>query len=694
MSMQFFARVRHALSVRAAGIALIALALSACGGGGGSSGDPLVGGGDGGGTTAGVAELSIALDKDVLPNDGTAVVTATVTALDKNRVAVKNVAVSFAADAKGVVKPAGTTTDDKGEIKAVVEIGGDKTNRTITLTAAAGSVTMTKTIAVVDPVVVVPKANTLTMVLDKISVGNSGSETVTATVTAVGVGGNVVAGIPVTFSVDNSATIAPAGTLTNASGEVSAAVKIGADKANRLITVTAKSDVLEYSASFQVGGAKLSGTALPLQPVPGSAGNKVEYRLFDVNQAPMPGVAISVSAPGLVGASGKTNANGIYEYTYTAPMTPGPIDITARAGGAESVQTVTVPSGTSTVPPVTVVVTSASVAASPDVVPVNEAGSATSNRAEIRALFFGTGNAPVQNVRVRFDLDGDLNSVGGSLSSGTSIVYSDSVGAAITSYISGTRSSPTNGLTIRACWGLTDFAVNECPNVARTTLTVVSSPIAITIGTNEVIEISTGGNTNGLNYIKRFVLQVVDAAGNPKADVQITPSIDLLGYLKGRYTWDAATSTWLVGVDRLDTGVHVRAGANQHVPYCQNEDGKGNPLARNGAIDVGEDINSNLQLDPRKSDVSIAMINGGKTDSNGNAVLKIEYAKSVASWVTFRIQASALGVLSPPAVYEGILPFLGSEVKQEEVAPAFVFSPYGVRGTLNDVNGASCLDRR
>ncbi|MDC6166059.1 hypothetical protein [Paucibacter sp. XJ19-41] len=685
-SMQLMTHTPTAWLWRVAMSSVVALALSACGGGGGNSGDPVLGGGDPG-TVVKVADLVVSLDKESVPSTGAEVVAVTVMAVDANRAGLANVPVSFAIDSGGTVSPAGTVTSAEGKILATAEIGNDPSKRTITITASASGINKTASFAVVDPVITVPKADKLTMVLDKPSVGNSGSDAVTATVTAVGAGGNVVVGIPVSFSVDTG-TVAPNGTQTDARGEVTAAVKIGADKSNRLITVTATSGSLEFSASFLVNGAKLSATALPALPAPGQVGSKVEFRLSDVNQSAMPGVAVNISAPGLPSATGSTNANGVYVYEYTAPTTPGPIDITALAGGAKIVQTVTVPSGTSTVPPVTVAVTSASLSASPDVVPVNEASAPTANRAEIRALFFGAGNVPVKNIRVRFDRDGDANAVPGSLNSGTSLVYSDAVGAAVTSYVPGVRPSPTNGVTIRACWDYNDFAEGLCPNAVRATLTVVSDPISITIGTNELILTST----NTLNYIKQFVLQVVDAAGNPKADVQITPSIDLLGYYKGRYMWDAASSTWLVGVDRLDTGAHVTADSRNglYVPYCQNEDGQGNPKARNGVIDAGEDINSNAQLDPRKSDVSISMVNGGKTDANGNAVLKIEYAKSVASWVAFRIQASALGVLSPPAIYDGVLPFVGSAVKSADIAPAFVFSPYGVRGYMNDNNGLTC----
>ena len=64
---------------------------------------------------------------------------------------------------------------------------------------------------------------------------------------------------------------------------------------------------------------------------------------------------------------------------------------------------------------------------------------------------------------MRFDLNGDANSIGGTLAAGSNIVYSDAQGVAITNYSPGERSSPTNGLTVRACWDYADFSQGSCP---------------------------------------------------------------------------------------------------------------------------------------------------------------------------------------------------------------------------------------
>ena len=133
---------------------------------------------------------------------------------------------------------------------------------------------------------------------------------------------------------------------------------------------------------------------MPAVIAPGSTGNKVDFRLVDVNSNPMSGQTIVVNGVNGVDVTGTTDNNGSYSYSYTAPATGGSLDIRATAGGVSKTQTVLVQSGTGKIPPADVAVQSASLAASPSVVPVNTGS--TSNRSELRALFLGDGNAPVE----------------------------------------------------------------------------------------------------------------------------------------------------------------------------------------------------------------------------------------------------------------------------------------------------------
>jgi hypothetical protein len=511
-------------------------------------------------------------------------------------------------------------------------------------------------------------ASNLTLQLSASSIDNSGAATVTATATATTSAGQAVTGIPVTFSVDNGATFTQASASTGATGQTVAIVSIGADPSNRVITVKATSGGLSASAPFAVTGAVLTGTPVPAIVIPGSSGNKVDFRLVNANGAAMVGQAITVTAVPLGTTTGTTGTNGDYSYVYTAPATSGPLDITATAGGVTDIQTVLVQSSSSSVPPAVGTIISASVSANPSVVSTNT--STTSNRTEIRALFVGANNAPIQNVRVVFDLNGDPNSIGGTFSTGNNVVYSDANGIATTAYIPGSRSSPTNGVTIRACYDNIDFTT--CTRFTTTTVTVVSDPLSVTIGSNNQILI---GPTN-LTYIRQYVILVVDASGRAKGNVDIVPSIDLDDFFKGQYV---RGTTWFQGF-QLPGVVPPQLVAAPGFG-CLNED-----LNRNGILESGEDLNHSGSIEPRKSDATITILGTGKTDNNGSAVVQVEYPQNVGSWLHVRILISATGVSGTEgrATWPELLP-VPLDAIQAAAAPPFILSPYGIDITASEV---------
>jgi hypothetical protein len=504
-----------------------------------------------------------------------------------------------------------------------------------------------------------PRASDLSIALSAGSLSNDGSSTITATVTAVDSNRNALAEIPVTISVNSSAVATVSGPETDEDGVVTAQVGIGADSANRSVTVTAVSGSLSRSATFQVVGANLTATPLPAVIAPGAKG-QVDFRLVDVNSNPMSGQSIVINGVNAVEVSGTTDSNGNYSYAYTAPTSGGSLDIRATAGGVAVTETVLVQSGTGTIPPAAIAVRSPSLAASPSVVPVNTGS--TSNRSELRALFLGDGNAPVQNVRVRFDLAGDANNIGGSLTSGTNVVYSDANGVATTAYVPGSRFSPTDGLTVRACWSANDFPAGTCPNAVTVTLTVISEALSVSISTNALIEIGP----TGLDYIKKYLVQVNDSSGNAKGGVQISPSIDLIRYSKGE---------WVLNGD--DEWVQVVRAS------CGNED-----LNRNGVLEVYangavEDANSTGRLEPRKADVNISFVGSSTTNSDGQVVLKITYGQSLASWLEFNILVAASGVAGTEGrtSFQGVLPVLADAISDADVEPAFRLAPYGTEAS-------------
>ena len=513
-----------------------------------------------------------------------------------------------------------------------------------------------------------PTAADITLQLDKTTVNNAGSDTVAVTLTAVDSSRNVLSGIPVRISVDNEAIAAVGGSATDAKGQVKATVSIGANRANRLITVTAVSGSLQRTAAFQVTGARLTATALPAVVAPNSPNNKIQYRLVDVNDSPMVGLSVIVTANGLADVTGTTDGNGSFDYIYTAPATTGPLAFTAKAGGANAPATsVLIQAGPGAKPDAVGPILSASVRANPSVVSVNT--DTTDNRAELRALFLRVSNAPVENVRVRFELP-DPNSIGGSITTASTTVYSDVNGVAVSAYRPASRSSPTNGVVVDVCYDVTDFAVGACPNRTSTTLTVISEPLAVSIGTDNTIQ----DGPSGLTYIKRFVVLVVDSSGQAKADVQLTPSVDLNSYIKGYFDGPGG---WNRASPSASNPVPVPGSIGFTGSTCANED-----LNRNGVLEAGEDINNNNQLDPRKSDVAITFIGTSRTNASGTAVLQIEYPKSVATWINYTILVSASGVSGTEGrtTYTGQLPAAAAEFTST-TPPSFVVGPYGLGRT-------------
>jgi hypothetical protein len=225
-------------------------------------------------------------------------------------------------------------------------------------------------------------------------------------------------------------------------------------------------------------------------------------------------------------------------------------------------------------------------------------------------------------------------------------VYSDAAGVAIADYIPGTRSSPTNGVVIRACYGNTDADVElgACTNFKDATLTVASQPLSITMGDNNLL---TKG-ANGLTYIKLFDIAVADSAGNAVANAQISASVDLKRYGKGTFS--------------------VRQ------PLCLNED-----INRNGFVDVDDkdlvDDDGNDVLTPRKADVILSFVGANTTGSNGRATVQVEYPQNVASWLEYGVKVTTL-VAGSEGTVEKI--YRTEFVSGDEINGSFLTPPYGV----------------
>jgi hypothetical protein len=525
------------------------------------------------------------------------------------------------------------------------------------------------------PVTVV---NDIFLEVDKAAVLNSGSEEVQVKVIALDKNRNAVAKVPISLAANGDAILVVSSPETDDRGAITAKLTIGSNRSNRTIGVEATANGIVRSTSVQVTGAKLSATLDPALVVPGQSG-KIIYRLVDNVGSPMVGFPISVSAPEVTPvsqATGITDSKGEFTFSFTAPaVAPASANVTfnVSAGGA----TIEPPTKLSvqqaaTVGTISGLVRSISVSATPTVVSVNTFGS-TSNRTEIRALLVGDDNRPIRNARVWFDLSDDRNNIGGSFTVASSlpgstatVAYSNDQGIVTTAYVPSTRASPTDGVTIRACYSATDVALpapaGACTGSATTKITVISEALGVSIGTGGVIEIPA----DNLTYQRRYIVTVVDGAGAAKAGVPVTAVMDLPKFYTGE--WVVLNNGWT----KIVRGV------------CQNEDRN-----RNGVLEFGStteppennQVFSNDRLDPGKSDVVMQLIHP-RTRADGSAEVLVTYARSFATWIHYQFTVTASGVSGSEfrsSYQEDPAPAPATAFASITVEPPFRLSPYSTQ---------------
>lgn len=528
-------------------------------------------------------------------------------------------------------------------------------------------------------------ASSLLMTLSQASIQNGTVTPVTATVTAVNSRGQTLSNVPVTFEV-SGALFSTTGAVTGTDGKLAASVDVSNKKDNRVVTIKATSGSVSITKNLVVSGVKVSATPNPAIILPGNNGS-IEFTVQDSNSAPIEDLAVKVNSPfGASAASAETDSNGKYTYSYSVPSNYGGSEFiaTISVGGVTYNQTVVVQQGGGgvTIPAATTVSTR-SVEINPSVVGTNTGGS-TAQSATVRFKAFGPTSLPVRNVRVSFDLAGDPSAIGGTLTSGSGVVYTDSNGIATTTYIPGPTATSTTGLTIRACYSSTDFTPSSTGNAASGSAACPASATGQIVINNEALNVTIGPDDNitetadGLRYLVKYVVQVVNASGQAKENVTITPTLDIIGFEKGRFEYDSVDSKWVQLV--TSTGTYQDLDTPS-ITYdgCRNED-----LNRNGINDVGEDLDADGVLEPRKSDVAISFVDSGvnKTDATGAVALQITYLKNVALWGRVKIYVKgAVSGTEGVGTFTTILP-APTTVINREATPAFATNPYG--------NSASC----
>jgi hypothetical protein len=529
-------------------------------------------------------------------------------------------------------------------------------------------------------------ATVAAVTLDAVTtVENGGLGIVDITVTAIDSNRQVMAAVPVTFDgLDSTVTnLTPGAQVTNASGVYKTTFQVLGSKANRTLLITAKAGNVSTVRAIQIVGSVISGSSsnpelavgrletynFTLKDSVGKALTNVPYEILDNTGA--------VVASGSTGATG-----GDFSYSFNAPNLPGQTVVyTARASGVS--KTLGFPIQATQAEPAAVSLTglSLNLQVNPISVPINRDGS-ESNQASVLATVKDNNGNPVRNARVLFKLAGPTVKEGrfttGSVA-GTAVSYTGTDGKAETSYIPGSTPTSTQALSVLACFGDTVAAAQACSPATTLSkdITVTGDPVSVFLGSDGLV-----GNDGAQNYVRNYVVQVVDSSGKAMSNVRVAADLNTVDYRKGSYS--RVGSKWLT-----DYSDGVGLPVTSHYLICPKED-----LDDDDQLDAVEDLNHSGRLEPRRAAVALSYTDNGNaagtqfTNANGLVFLRLSYPKNVATWINVELTATAIvnnseGRDSTREVLRALIDDINAEG-----SPAFVLSPFGTV-TTNQPWGAA-----
>ncbi len=623
-------------------------------------------------TTASVSSITLLASSPNLLSDNSKPVTITAIARNASNQLVPGAVIDFLASSGGILPvqttagSAGTTqvqagtTDANGIAQAQLTTPGDFANRTITVTAISGGATANLTVNVVGTTLTVTGAANLisgassTYTIALLDASNNGIPT--QTVTIVSKAGNKLSSSTVTTdslghaSFQLTATVAGSDTIT---------VTALGQSATQALTVSAESFAFETPTTL-------------LPPL-----NVVQTLtvVWTNNGVPQSGtVTFSTTRGQIVGGS----ASSLTEPIPNGANPPGTATIQiASTTAGPAVITATAVTGTTTV---TTQVSLNFIATVPNAIDLqaSPATVAVQGQSTITAIVRDVNDNLVTGQTVDFTLTDVTN---GSISVGTAVTNLE--GQAQTVYTASITPSAANGVTVAA----TIPAATAVPQ-ATVKLTVGGQSLFLSLGTGAVV----GENANKTQFQLPYVVQAVDAAGNPVANLSLTmavedyypeaigsqpltpvapnnaPSMSDAAYAKGGYVVPLGASKW----------------EPQFAAFCLDEDVSTmliNGLTtitgiNTGVLTTAEDLNQNGVLDP--GGVATVSPSPVTTDSTGTANVTIYYPEDHATWVQVKLTATATVAgtqTSTSAVF--YLPILASYLNNTSATPPGYNSPYG-----------------
>ena len=602
--------------------------------------------------TAASIQLLVSSPQMASSGGNTVDLTAIVLSATRQTVSGRTVTFSAGTDATAYVDniSEGGVSDTNGIVTARLNLGGDKVNRTITLTATADSVTATNSVDVTGTTVTISgnsslafgAATTLTLAV-RDSIGNALKNT---TVSVSSKTGNTIDLTPATGITNSSGQITATVTATAAGDDVISASAAGASAAQ---TLTISAD----SFAFTTPAKNPDGSAPQIDL--GAAGavsiNWTNAGVAQVGQQ----VTFSASRGTVAGGNpATTDAAGDTPGVTVSSTTAGPAIITAYGPGGT-------PAATLDVIFVATSAASATVQAIPGTVQVTTGSPSQSNNSStITVQVRDAANNLVKDAGVSFTITSD--NTGGGLTSSTGLT--DISGSASVTYIAGGTSSAQNGVIISA----TVTAIRGVPLpppvvTGTTTLTVSGQSLQVRLGTDNTV--GTTPLPQNAN-VKTYVAIVTDAAGNPVVNTTVQFALRPSRYRKGFFVPDPTGIFWVQNITAT----------------CPNED-----LNFNGILDPGEGLVAwPAGVTPALLPGAVASVNAtAVTDTGGAATATLTYAKSYSLWTEVTLEArTSVTTNDPPTQQTFFLPGVANDYDNVLENPPGQPSPFGINTSCAD----------
>ncbi|MFL6602829.1 MAG: beta strand repeat-containing protein [Steroidobacteraceae bacterium] len=712
-----------------AALAIVTMALGGCGGSAFSGGST-----PGGGTVASVAVTS---DTASIPSDGSSGAVITVVAKDANNAVVSGATISFTATNGGNVTATQATTDSTGTAKGSLVVGTATPGASVTVTAAAGTVSATTVVTVANT------QKTLSLLTDSPQIPSDGSKKATITAYVRDANNNFVTGQNVAFTTTSGGLAITRGT-TDTSGSAVATLDPFNDPTNRTITVTAKAGTATATVMVNVIGTKLTLTgpgSLVLGTAPttytvaltDSAGNGIAnqtvtltsalgnvltpatytsdstgQKTFTLTPTASGAETITAAGAGLTATAPVSISDQNFRFTTpdsktvttppkiqlntpttvvvtwlqgTTPQANKPVTFVSTRGVPSSFSTVTDGSGTASYTfqsassgPSVITATGGGVTAQTNLnfvatTPASLAlqGSPTTVAVQGQSTLTATvrdaaGNL-VQDKTVNFSITQDVT--GGTLSVPSAVT--DANGQARTVYTASTATSAKDGVVITA-------TVNQTAITGTAKLTVAGQTVFLNLGTGNTINV-----LDATQYSLPYSVRATDQAGHGVNNVTVTFTVVSLGYMKGKLGFGAPTAGFWDPVTTTvagDANVFTLFGLNG----CVTED-----TQNDGNLAHANNYNNDTQIWPGLI-VNTDTLNG-TTAADGYATVNLVYAKDHAKWVAVRLIATATVSGTESSTSRDLwLPGLAEDYNSPTKQPPGPISPYGTAGTCANPN--------